>query len=877
MRVATSTLASSVLFAIVGLPCSPQQAPDSNKPGGDAILKARVALHQAETEYPGDSAKVIDALSQLVGRQIEARAVDTGTLAEVTREVQLAEASGGAQSKTFVDALGDQVEVLVRLSREAEARPIAERGLEIAQNNFPGTADAATAADEVGLICARLGDFPCALQTYEMALAIRRKIGGDDNPDLIFSLNHLAQLKARMGDVAGSVQADEEALALTYRLNPSDRHLAINENNLGARLIKAQQFDKAREHLDRALALAAKDYGPRSSMDMQVHAQMASLLSRTGQFPEAWKDFDFSLMNRHDQVDMLAGIHSMFAESLAQGGDPARAVEEGLASERMSRELFVLQARTLPERQALAYDATRPRGLDKSISVVLRHPELPTAEIYQEVVRSRALVADEMARRQKNLNAGGDPEVTHLLTEMKQARIDLLAAEQTPPRTQDRGDAIFESTNRMEKIERQLAERSSDLRDDARAAAVSLKDVRLSLPSHSALISYVAYRRIIVDKVDPAGSFTAAYMAFVILPDSDRIRIFDLGDAKPIEDLVNSARASADAEAHAGGMGSIRNERTWREAGGALRKIVWDPVRAQLGDAKLALVVPDGVLNLIPFSGLPDGKGYLVEHGPVIHILSSERDLVPAEAGIKKAGLLAIGSPNFELATATQAPSLLRDASSSCEEFGKLQFRPLPGSGAEVDDLSSAWHRWNGSEHAALLTGAEATRSRFIEDASQNRMLHIATHAFLLDKSCGNGNPLLQSGLVFAGANQSRDASILTAQQIASLDLRGVDWAVLSACNTGNGELHDGEGVLGLERAFRIAGARSVVMTLWSVDDDATRRFMHQLYAERLGLHATTADAVWTSARKLLLGRRAAGKSTHPWYWAGFVAAGGWE
>jgi CHAT domain-containing protein len=158
-----------------------------------------------------------------------------------------------------------------------------------------------------------------------------------------------------------------------------------------------------------------------------------------------------------------------------------------------------------------------------------------------------------------------------------------------------------------------------------------------------------------------------------------------------------------------------------------------------------------------------------------------------------------------------------------------------------------------------------------------SRVLHIATHAFLLDKSCDDDNPLLHSGLVFAGGSHGGAQSTVTAEQIASLDLSGVDWAVLSACNTGNGELRNGEGVLGLQRAFRVAGAHSVVMTLWPVDDNVTRQFMHDLYAERLGRHATTAEAVWNSSRKVLLDRRAAGKSTHPWYWAGFVGSGGWE
>jgi CHAT domain-containing protein len=321
----------------------------------------------------------------------------------------------------------------------------------------------------------------------------------------------------------------------------------------------------------------------------------------------------------------------------------------------------------------------------------------------------------------------------------------------------------------------------------------------------------------------------------------------------------------------------MRNERAYREAGLALRKRVWDPLRPELAAAKLALVVPDGMLNLIPFSALPERNGYLVEHAPVIHLLSSERDLIPSDAAPKKAGLLAIGSPRFDLAGNSLPPSPLRDADISCDEFRKLEFHPLPGTAEEIDDINVTWRHWNRGEPSASIVGDQATRARFLEEAPRSRVLHVATHAFLLDKSCGDGNPLLHSGLVFAGANQGRESALLTAQQIASLDLNGLDWAVLSACNTGNGELHDGEGVLGLERAFRVAGARSVIMALWPVDDNTTRQFMHELYTQRIGLHATTADGVWNASRKLLLERRATGKSTHPWYWAGFVGSGAWE
>jgi CHAT domain-containing protein len=291
------------------------------------------------------------------------------------------------------------------------------------------------------------------------------------------------------------------------------------------------------------------------------------------------------------------------------------------------------------------------------------------------------------------------------------------------------------------------------------------------------------------------------------------------------------------------------------------------------------------MLNLIPFAALPDGQGYLVEHGPVIHTLSSERDLIAPNSGEKKTGLLAIGSPAFDLADGNAPgppPALVkvdttRSSPLRCDEFRKVEFHALPGTAAEIDDVSEAWTRWDAPEPSERITGASATRESFLREAVQRRVLHVATHAFLLSRSCGDGNPLLHSGLVFAGANTDRDAALVTAQQIASLDLDGLDWAVLSACNTGNGELHDGEGVLGLQRAFRVAGTRSVIMTLWPVDDDVTRRFMHELYTQRLEFHASTADAVWSSSRTLLEQRRAEGKSTQPWYWAGFVGSGGWE
>jgi CHAT domain-containing protein len=134
-----------------------------------------------------------------------------------------------------------------------------------------------------------------------------------------------------------------------------------------------------------------------------------------------------------------------------------------------------------------------------------------------------------------------------------------------------------------------------------------------------------------------------------------------------------------------------------------------------------------------------------------------------------------------------------------------------------------------------------------------------------------------------AGANRRRtvgldeDDGILTAEEVAGLNLNGVEWAVLSACDTGLGEIRAGEGVFGLRRAFQVAGARTVIMSLWPVDDQATRAWMRALYDARFRSALSTADAVHTASVTVLRDRRSKKQSTLPVYWAAFVAAGDWK
>jgi CHAT domain-containing protein len=200
------------------------------------------------------------------------------------------------------------------------------------------------------------------------------------------------------------------------------------------------------------------------------------------------------------------------------------------------------------------------------------------------------------------------------------------------------------------------------------------------------------------------------------------------------------------------------------------------------------------------------------------------------------------------------------------------------------------------------LTGAAASESAFKSEAVRHNILHVAAHGFFLGGRCASAldreepftsaeasakivreNPLLLSGLILAGANHRDAASpeeedgVLTAEEVATLNLTNVEWAVLSGCDTGVGELRAGEGVFGLRRAFQVAGARTVIMSLWSVEDQVTRQWMTQLYSSRLIKGLSTADSVREASLTVLRQRRATGLSTHPFHWAAFVAAGDWR
>jgi len=445
---------------------------------------------------------------------------------------------------------------------------------------------------------------------------------------------------------------------------------------------------------------------------------------------------------------------------------------------------------------------------------------------------------------------------------------------------------------------------------------IGLADVRARLAPGQALLSFVALR---------GRSDSVRIGAFVARGGMPQVGHVELGAA---DDVWRAIAAWREALATPPTADAARAERDARTLGDAVRLRLWKPVAAALGDAAEIFVVADGPLADLPWDALPSGRhGYWAEDGPLIHPLDTETSLMQPRGAPISGRLVAVGAPDFERTTSPVsegpplAAALVRTEPDPCAETAAIHLAPLPGSGAEADSVAAAWRR-GGAGPATLLRGADAGEARFKREAPGCAVIHIATHGVMRGDRCtesaagtrGMGgiasvppansaarrhragappaapadppapadpSPWLSRRvwLAFAGANQaateatSENDGYLTAEEVATLDLTGADWVVLSACHSGAGDAWSTDGRLGMRRAFARAGARSVIASAWALGDATTGEWMTALYDARVHDGADAAASVHAANRRVLAARRASRRSTHPFYWAAFSSS----
>jgi CHAT domain-containing protein/Tfp pilus assembly protein PilF len=696
-----------------------------------------------------------------------------------------------------------------------------------------GHPDLARNLNNLGVLLQAQGEYAKALGYYRQALDMYQQLYPKErypqgHPDLTTSLSNLGLLLQAQGEYGQALDYLRQALQMDQQLYPKERYpqghplLARTLNSLGALLQAQGEYAKAlgyyRQALDMYQQLYPKERYPQGHPDLALSLHnLGSLLYAQGEYAQA-------LGYSQQALQMYQGLTRAFTESTS-------------------------------EAEALNFLSSLPGTQHGYLSVAAEVKGPSAAEQYALLWQGKANVTGILARRQQLLRGITDNQTRALAEDLLDARRQLARLLLAPadPRSEDREQRLRRLTEQKERLERDLARRLPNLQRRDTLARAPHTDLVQHLPTRAAFIDLLRYYHYTRDpKADPVRH----YIAFVLRP-GQPVRRVNLGPAPPIEEAL--ARWRRD----------LTNTLS-SPAGGQLRRLVWDPLAVHLGpDTDTVYLSPDGALHALPWAALPGSKAgsflledyalALVPHGPFL----LDQLTAPPRPQEGKGTLLAVGGVAYDQ-EATLQPDIRRAA-----DRGKGQgtWPTLPGTVQELEQVLALAGGAPGGPAVVERRGRGAGTQRVWLDLPRARWAHLATHGFfaaprtqerqallreadflrgvhgLERRGVGARNPLVQTGLVLAGANLPPgpdvlrdDHGILTGEAIAGLDLRRLDLAVLSACETGLGESASGEGVFGLQRAFHLGGCRNVVASLWKVDDQATAALMalfyHNLWAK---------------------------------------------
>jgi CHAT domain-containing protein/tetratricopeptide (TPR) repeat protein len=740
--------------------------------------------------------------------------------------------------------------------RFAKAEEFYRRALEI-RRRMLGALHPDTAVTLSGLagVLVASGNYSEAAALFGQALDIFEEAGGDPQP--------VAETLSRFAGLYHLVEGGgPDAAALCMRAidlcrdSLGDRHpvLANCLDSLGAIQCTAGEWADARTCFERALAIrreALGDSHPEFAVSLSNVAETERL---EGRWDEAERLLRQSLSIFRAALGELHPLGATTERNLAAvcaaGGREGEAFdllrEAGWVDRDLIRQLLGFGS----DRQRLSYLESIQSHLHMFLSLVRRwfaRDEARVAAALDLVLQWKCLAADAAAMRRDAVLGGRYPEL-----EPELRRLGLLRAQIArkildgpgPEGLEAHAELLRGWSAERDRIEATLARSIPEVELDNRLLAAGRQVVAMALPGGSVLVEFVRSNIFDFTAVPAKGDpqwLPSRYLAFV-LSGSGGVSLLDLGDAGAIDDMIETFRKllSSRLERGAGAEPCGELEPDARDLAGALL----GPLRPVLGDCRRLFLAPDGDLTRMPFEVLSAGNGkhVLDEYG--VSYVTTGRDLLRFGAvPVPEAGPPVVAAdPDFDLGGDEEREG-------SCEVSGL--FRDLAAADIEFTPLPCT--RFEGEAIGSILgvrpwLGGEVQEGR-LKSCRRPRILHLATHGFFLpdpprgpgSRTAGPGfwNPMLRSGLALAGAETRRlggtpppgaEDGLLTAEDVSALDLYGSELAVLSACETGLGGIRAGQGVLGLRRAFVLAGARTLVMSLWRVPDLASAILMESFY-----------------------------------------------
>lgn len=669
-----------------------------------------------------------------------------------------------------------------------------------------------------------------AIPIYERLISLYRGQHGSDSPNVAAQELLLAQLLLKQGDLRRArellVHSDkilQKAAGPTFPSNAAPFLIALAHAE--GRFAEALKLSEAQRRLWEKLG------GPQRGIS--ALAEEARLYLAMGRIPEALEALGTSIERSEPRLQFLSASGSE--------EDKRRLLTEFSGQMHAAVGLHV----------AFAPANTRAREL-----------------AFTTILRRKGRAVDAFSDGISSLHKRLVPDDQKKLAELGAARSVLGKLVLHPPAnpSAEYSQQVAELEDRIRHLEAELFSSWPELASTS--TPVTLDAVRMALPADGALVELIAYQPEDPRKVSWLGSAKPApasrrYVAYVQTPKGPPGHI-ELGAVDTIDAKVNALRKALSSSSKEDITALSRD----------VDEILMRPVRPLLGDAKHIFLAPDGTLNLLPFAALIGEDGRFLIQRYIFTYLGTGRDLVRLAANRSSArdNAVIVANPAFGAAPSSaekQALSRNRGRRSDAMHL-MLGWSQLPATAEEAKTLSELLPK------VQILIQEQATEAN-LKRLSGPRILHIATHGFFLPAPAEDEleNPLLRSGLILAGANRLESGGedgVLTALEASGLDLGGTQLVVLSACETGLGQVQSGDGVYGLRRSLVVAGAETQVMSLWQVDDNATRDLMIGFY-RRLRQGKGRSEALRLAQLKLLSERA----TQHPYYWASFIPAGDWQ
>lgn len=749
----------------------------------------------------------------------------------LTREaLQLYREALGPRHPTTLVTLNNLAVVVQHQGRYGEAESLYRETLELHRVAFgPHHPETLVTMNNLAAMLGHEGRYGEAEPLHRETLRLRREILGPHHPDTLSSMNNLALVLEHQGRYDEVEPLHRETLRL-YRevLGPRHPGTAASMNNLAEELDRQGRYGEAEALFEETLQLRREVVGTRHPDTLSGMNNLALVRWHQGRYRDAEPILREALDLSRD-ADVLGPAHPMtlliqlnIVGDLAVQGRVSEAVTlqrqmEAQVLTWLGAELYSTEA--APVRRKLV--ASQSTYQDIALSLAL----LPGAGAdagelaASALLRFKGLAVEEEAYLARLVRLGQDERIRTVATEVRQLHQELAKLFQGG----GSGQEVKDLAGQLDAKELALGRISRDYASSLQVRNASLQDLRARLGPQSALLELRAYHPMDC-KTWELGAW---HWAGVLISADGEIEVHDLG-------------AATDTRVHA----ILNNDPSAETAAGVLYRKLLAPFGARLAKLQRLYVAPDALLYLLPFGMLRDASGHRVLDGLDLRLVQTGRDLLRPPADLPAKGLVAVGGIDFDAAqiqppddavsaALTQTVEPLSRLRTATADALRDDFTALEASGEEVRAISALYRVLRRDEPVVIVEGARPTKPWLLA-LPPPRVLHLATHGFYRVPKEPADRPMLLAGVALAGANRSLrqggEDGILYALEAEDLNLEGTELVVLSACKTALGQIDYGEGVSGLVRALRTAGARNVLVTLRPVDDQGAKHFMQRFY-----------------------------------------------